>query len=40
MLEIVSKNNNLYNVLDTGDGVVELCSFLDIIFAMQSGGRH
>mgnify|MGYP004645361933 FL=1 len=37
MLEIVSKNNNLYNVLDTDDGVVESCSFLDIIFATQSG---
>lgn len=37
MLEIVSKNNNLYNVLDTDDGVVESCSFLDIISAIQSG---
>ena len=37
MLEIVSKNNNLYNVLDTEDGVVESCSFLDIISVMQSG---
>lgn len=37
MLEIVSKNNNLYNVLDTEDGIVESCSFLDIISAIQSG---
>lgn len=37
MLEIVSKNNNLYDVLDTDDGVIESCSFLDIISAMQSG---
>lgn len=37
MLEIVSKNNNLYDVLDTEDGVVESCSFLDIISAMQIG---
>ena len=37
MLEIISKNNNLYNVLDVNDGVVESCSFLDIISAMQSG---
>lgn len=37
MLEIVSKNNNLYNVLDTDDDVVESCSFLDIISAMQLG---
>lgn len=36
MLEIVSKNNNLYNVLDTEDGVVESCSFLDIISVIQS----
>ena len=32
MLEIVSKNNNLYNVLDADDGVVEPYSFLDIIY--------
>ena len=31
MFEIVSKTNNLYDVLDTDDGVVEPCSFLDII---------
>lgn len=37
MLEIVSKTNNLYDVLDTDDGVIESCSFLDIISAMQSG---
>lgn len=37
MLEIISKNNNLYNVLDVNDGVVESYSFLDIISAMQSG---
>ena len=37
MLKIVSKNNNLYNVLDTDDGVVESCSFLDIISVMRSG---
>ena len=37
MSEIVSKNNNLYNVLNTKDGVVESCSFLDIIYAMSSG---
>ena len=37
ILEIVSKNNNLYNILDSEDGVVELCSFLDIISAMQLG---
>lgn len=36
MLEIVSKNNNLYSVLDTEDDAVESCSFLDIISAMQS----
>lgn len=35
MLEIVSKNNNLYNTLDTDDGVVEPCLFLDVISAMQ-----
>lgn len=37
MLEIVSKNNNLYNTLDTDDGVVEPCLFLDVISVMQSG---
>ena len=37
MLEVVSKSNNLYNVLDTDDGVVESCSFLDIISVIQSG---
>ena len=37
MLEIVSKNNNLYNVLNTEDGVVESYSFLDIISVMSSG---
>lgn len=37
MLEIVSKTNNLYDVLDTDDGVVESCSFLDIISFCESG---
>lgn len=37
MLKIVSKNNNLYNVLDTDDGVVKPCLFLDVISTMQSG---
>ena len=37
MLEIVSKNNNLYNVLDTEDGIIESCSFLDIISVMKLG---
>ena len=37
MLEIVSKTNNLYDVLNTDDGVIESCSFLDIISVMQSG---
>lgn len=37
MFEIISKSNNLYNVLDTEDGVVEAYSFLDIISCIQSG---
>ena len=37
MLEIVSKTNNLYDVLDTNDGVIESCSFLDIISFCESG---
>ena len=37
MFEIISKNNNMYNVLDTEDGVVEAYSFLDIISYIQSG---
>ena len=37
MLEIVSKTNNLYDVLDTDDGVIESCSFLDIISFCESG---
>lgn len=37
MLEIVSKNNNLYNILNTDDGIVESYSFLDIISAILSG---
>lgn len=37
MFEIISKNNNMYNVLDTEDGVVESYSFLDIISCIQSG---
>lgn len=34
MFEIISKNNNMYNVLDTEDGVVEAYSFwiLSLIF--------
>lgn len=38
MFEIVSKTNNLYDVLDTDDGVIESCSFLDIISFCESGG--
>ena len=37
MLEIVSKTNNLYDVLDTDDGLIESCSFLDIISFCESG---
>ena len=37
MFEIVSKTNNLYDVLDTDDGVVKSCSFLDIISFCASG---
>lgn len=37
MFEIISKNNNMYNVLDTEDGVVESYSFSDIISYIQSG---
>lgn len=37
MFEIVSKTNNLYDVLDTDDGVIESCSFLDIISFCESG---
>lgn len=37
MFEIVSKTNNLYDVLDTSDGVIESCSFLDIISFCESG---
>ena len=37
MFEIVSKNNNLYNVLRTEDGAVAPCSFLDIISACNKG---
>lgn len=36
MFEIVSKTNNLYDVLDTDDGVIELYSFLDIISFCES----
>ena len=36
MFEIVSKTNNLYDVLDTDDGVIESCSFLDIISFCES----
>lgn len=37
MFEIISKNNNMYDVLDTEDGVVETYSFSDIISYTQSG---
>lgn len=37
MFEIISKNNNMYNVLDTEDGVIKAYSFLDIISYIQSG---
>ncbi len=37
MFEIVSKINNLYDVLDTDDGVTQSCSFLDIISFCESG---
>ena len=37
MFEVISKNNNMYNVLDTEDGAVEAYSFLDIISYTQSG---
>lgn len=38
MFEIVSKtNNNLYNVLDTDEGVIEPYSFLDMIPYCESG---
>lgn len=37
MFEIVSKTNNLYDVLDTNDDVIESCSFLDIISFCESG---
>jgi len=37
MFEIVSKANNLYDVLDTDDGVIESCSFSDIISFCESG---
>lgn len=37
MFEIVSKTNNLYDVLDTDGGVIESCSFLDIISFCESG---
>lgn len=37
MFEIISKNNNMYSVLDTEDGVIEAYSFLDIISYIQSG---
>ena len=36
MFEIVSKTNNLYDVLDTNDGVIESCSSLDIISFCES----
>ena len=39
MFEIVSKINNLYNVLDTDDGVMESCSFLDILSFCESGAE-
>ena len=37
MFEIVSKTNELYDILDTEDGVIESCSFLDIISYCESG---
>lgn len=37
MFEIVSKTNELYDILDTEDGVIESCSFLDIISYCKSG---
>lgn len=37
MFEIVSKTNELYDILDTEDGVIESCSFLDIIGYCESG---
>lgn len=37
MFEIISKTGQLYNVLDTEDGAIDSCSFLDIISAIQSG---
>jgi len=37
MFEIVSKANNLYDVLDTDDGVIESRSFSDIISFCESG---
>ena len=37
MFEIVSKTNNLYDVLDTDDGVTQSCSFLVIISFCKSG---
>ena len=37
MFEIISKTNELYNILDNDDGVIESCSFLDIISFCESG---
>lgn len=37
MFEIVSKTNELYGILDTEDGVIDSCSFLDIISYCESG---
>ena len=37
MFEIISKTNNLYDVLDTDNGVIESYSFLDIISCCESG---
>lgn len=37
MFEIISKGNNMYNVLDTENGVVETYAFSDIISYIQSG---
>lgn len=37
MFEIISKTGQLYNVLDTEDGTVDSCSFLDIISAVNLG---
>lgn len=37
MFEIVSKTNESYDILDTKNGVIDSCSFLDIISYCESG---